>query len=1250
MKKIITLLTLLACLIAPIYQASSAVPTVQAKYLAFSSVTSSSATVHWTRGDGTNRIVVVRTDNNWTATDAILGDNGPTYTDVNGNLSTAPQIGSTGSYVVDVLANPLRSTTITNLLPGTTYYVKVYDYNIDGTYWDYINSAAVNNPRSFKTTGAYTGGAVAGFTVSPWSEGGKVKWTTDATGAEGYYLSVYNNTTSSWAFQNRDIGKSSTKDYDVFGLNANQNYTFYLYPYDINGNVASSPSSWTGNTLTNPSITSAVYSPAHGSAPYYNNVGVGCQIVVTVTANNNQPGLVPVGGQTINGANVTSTFKDKRDGTYELTYTVATGHTDINDQTTNLPLSFNFQDGNSVAFASAYTPANNLSAPGVDQTKPTVTSIIRQSPTGQCTNLNAVTFRVTFSEPVAVSSVTTSDFTITGVSGTGSVGTITGVTAVSPVSGGATQYDVAVNVTGINREIRLDFTGSVNDMAYGCPNASTATYTSGQTYFVDHTDPTATITNPVNTNCYNSTTIPSAITGTAGDTWVGGAPCGLSSVKVAIWRDANNNGTFDTGDGYWTGSAWTGTSPTWFTATGTSTWTWTHSISFTDGKYYVQTQVADAAGNVATSVQTAHYFIYDNTAPTGGSVTAPVASACYKGGDVATITWNNATDANLANSVNIDYWNGTTWVNIVTGYAISGTTGSYNWTVPASVNTNSAQVRVIFSDCAGNTQTATSATFTIDNQNPTVTTTVTVSGSPCLVINNPYTITWNPAQVTDPTLNNLSHINLYYYNGTNDVLIQSNLPNSGTYTWTPTTGVCGGVAYVKLEAVDCAGNKASVNSGTFTIDNLTVNAPANSSICTVPGTTSFSASATSSCGTPTYQWQYSPNGLTWTNVTTGTPANATYTGSTSATLTVNSVSPGIAVGTYYYRCVVTSACGANVNSATAQLDVVPPPTFTVYPADPTPGIIGSPLNVTIQFTGGSPTNKSWELYRDDDGVGYNGTLVASGSGTSPVTIPVESNVTCSTYGKYYILLTDNCQTVQGAYFTVLALGPEPTQVINFSGGRTRTTISLIWTSGDGKGRLIAATQNSTTYTGTIPADGTTYTGANSNWPSAAAFGSNSRLLYNGTGSSAYITGLTASTWYTFHGFEYDYNTTCPSTSINYNTTSLPANNNPRAIKTTARETEDEGVLRTTTFGITPIWPNPVKDVVQFDLLVDKASNFQVQIVSIDGRVLFTHEYNYDNVATTVMLFMDRGKFQPGSYILRVTANGETINQPFVYMP
>jgi hypothetical protein len=86
---------------------------------------------------------------------------------------------------------------------------------------------------------------------------------------------------------------------------------------------------------------------------------------------------------------------------------------------------------------------------------------------------------------------------------------------------------------------------------------------------------------------------------------------------------------------------------------------------------------------------------------------------------------------------------------------------------------------------------------------------------------------------------------------------------------------------------------------------------------TVGQSTTFTVAT--SAPSPTYQWQYATSASgPWSNVTAATPAGTTYSGDTSATLTVNAnTTTG---GSYNYRAVVTSG-GCSVNSNSAQLTV-----------------------------------------------------------------------------------------------------------------------------------------------------------------------------------------------------------------------------------------------------------------------------------------------------------------------------------------
>jgi hypothetical protein len=85
----------------------------------------------------------------------------------------------------------------------------------------------------------------------------------------------------------------------------------------------------------------------------------------------------------------------------------------------------------------------------IDKTPPTVVSVTRLTPTVQNTNLTTVTFRVAYSEPVALNAPAANRFQVVPVNGSNVVGTVTGVT------GSGDTRDVTVNLTSGTGEFRL---------------------------------------------------------------------------------------------------------------------------------------------------------------------------------------------------------------------------------------------------------------------------------------------------------------------------------------------------------------------------------------------------------------------------------------------------------------------------------------------------------------------------------------------------------------------------------------------------------------------------------------------------------------------------------------------------------------------------------------------------------------------------------------------------------------------------
>lgn len=92
--------------------------------------------------------------------------------------------------------------------------------------------------------------------------------------------------------------------------------------------------------------------------------------------------------------------------------------------------------------------------------------------------------------------------------------------------------------------------------------------------------------------------------------------------------------------------------------------------------------------------------------------------------------------------------------------------------------------------------------------------------------------------------------------------------------------------------------------------------------------------------------------------------------------------------------------------------------------------------------------------------------------------------------------------------------------INFS-NVSGNAVTVSWTNGSGANRLLIVKADSSINA--FPLDGTDYT-ANTAFGSGSSLGNNNYVLYNGTGNSVTVTGLTANKTYYFRVIEYNKNT------------------------------------------------------------------------------------------------------------------------------
>ena len=122
----------------------------------------------------------------------------------------------------------------------------------------------------------------------------------------------------------------------------------------------------------------------------------------------------------------------------------------------------------------------------MDETAPRVASITRQSPTSSPTNADAPTWLVTFNEDVA--NVDAADFMLSGTTATLTVSTVTASSAYSVMASGG-------NLDALDGTVTLTFAAGqdIADIAGHALANTTPTGTNDNTYLVDNTAPTVTI-------------------------------------------------------------------------------------------------------------------------------------------------------------------------------------------------------------------------------------------------------------------------------------------------------------------------------------------------------------------------------------------------------------------------------------------------------------------------------------------------------------------------------------------------------------------------------------------------------------------------------------------------------------------------------------------------------------------------------------------------------------------------------------
>lgn len=443
------------------------------------------------------------------------------------------------------------------------------------------------------------------------------------------------------------------------------------------------------------------------------------------------------------------------------------------------------------------------------------------------------------------------------------------------------------------------------------------------------------------------------------------------------------------------------------------------------GTYYYRVEISATGSDCATIYSDpATVQVYD--APAIGTLPAD-AAICVGGTQTFTVP---ATGGATALSYQWQYNNGGTWENVVNGSPAGATfTGATtnSLTIAGTTAVAAHQYRIVVSSGGSACALQASSPITL-----TVVPDPVISGTPddaAICVGGSTTMDFTASNGT-PSLN----YQWEYFDSGLWLNIANGTPSGSTYTGATTNtlqvdgiSITGTFQYrlkVTASGSDCNTAYSQVVNVTVVADPLVTVDPVGGTMCE-GGSHTMSVTATG--GTPSldYQWQYF-NGTTWNNVVNNTPANSTYTGATTNTLTVAGTT---ALGNHQYRAVV-SATGSGCATVYSN-----PATVTVNPALSVDNsgmtnatiCVGGEHHVEVVVSGGiPPLTYVWQYSPN----GTSWSNVANSTPTGATYTVVENELTVngiSALGNhnYRVLISSsgsncNAQTSSTAVVTVVA--------------------------------------------------------------------------------------------------------------------------------------------------------------------------------------------------------------------------------------
>ncbi len=241
----------------------------------------------------------------------------------------------------------------------------------------------------------------------------------------------------------------------------------------------------------------------------------------------------------------------------------------------------------------------------------------------------------------------------------------------------------------------------------------------------------------------------------------------------------------------------------------------------------------------------------DTTGPTL-AITAPDGGELWAGGSNQDISFTASDAAGLsANTLNLYYSTdeGTTYTSIATSQS---NTSPYSWTLPTTVSTTNARVKIDMEDIFGNIGTDESdANFTIDSTTPEVTLTDPTGGE-LIQGGSSFDIAFSATDDLTAGGNILMTFKYSSNEGTSWVTIATAQANTSPYSWS-VPSITSSEVRVRVEATDEANNMNYAESTA----NITIDATVPTDPSAIYPTTGISTSD----ATPAFSWNASVDSL-----------------------------------------------------------------------------------------------------------------------------------------------------------------------------------------------------------------------------------------------------------------------------------------------------------------------------------------------------------------------------------------------------